>query len=66
MMLLTIKAKLNPTDEQRQALLATMERFNEACNYVSSLSFQEQNSASEHFKSSTIVIFAITTVCQHS
>jgi putative transposase len=42
MMLLTIKAKLNPTDEQRQALLATMERFNEACNYVSSLSFQEQ------------------------
>jgi IS605 OrfB family transposase len=42
MMLLTIKAKLNPTDEQRQALSATMERFNEACNYVSSLSFQEQ------------------------
>jgi IS605 OrfB family transposase len=41
-MLLTIKAKLNPTDEQRQALLATMERFNEACNYVSSTSFNEQ------------------------
>jgi IS605 OrfB family transposase len=40
-MLLTIKAKLNPTDGQRQALLATMERFNEACNYVSSISFQE-------------------------
>jgi predicted transposase len=41
-MLLTIKAKLNPTDEQQSALLATMERFNEACNYVSSTSFKEQ------------------------
>jgi len=41
-MLLTVKAKLNPTDEQRHALLATMERFNEACNYVSNVSFQEQ------------------------
>ena len=41
-MLLTIKAKLNPTDEQYNALLSTMERFNEACNYVSSISFQEQ------------------------
>ena len=42
MMLLTVKAKLNPTDEQRQALLTTMERFNEACNYVSSASYQER------------------------
>jgi len=41
MMLLTIKAKLNPTNDQHAALLATMERFNEACNYVSSVSFQE-------------------------
>jgi len=40
-MLLTVKAKLNPTDAQRQALLATMERFNEACNYVSSISYQD-------------------------
>ena len=43
MMLLTVKAKLNPTDEQHSALLATMERFNEACNYVSSTSFNEQS-----------------------
>jgi IS605 OrfB family transposase len=42
MMLLTVKAKLNPTDEQYAALLATMERFNEACNYVSLASFNEQ------------------------
>ena len=41
MVLLTVKAKLNPTDEQRQALLTTMERFNEACNYVSSISYQD-------------------------
>jgi IS605 OrfB family transposase len=42
MMLLTVKAKLNPTDEQHAALSATMERFNEACNHVSSISFQER------------------------
>lgn len=41
-MLLTVKTKLNPTDEQHQALLATMERFNEACNYVSAIAFQER------------------------
>lgn len=40
-MLLTIKVKLNPTDEQRHALLTTMERFNDACNYVSLISYQD-------------------------
>jgi len=32
--------KLTPTNEQHKALLETMERFNEACNYISSLAFE--------------------------
>ncbi len=42
MMLLTVKLKLNPTDEQRQALSTTMERFNEACNHISTVAFEEK------------------------
>ena len=34
-MLLTVKVKLLPNNEQKQQLLATMERFNEACDMVS-------------------------------
>ena len=34
-MLLTLKVKLNPDREQHDKLLATMEKFNEACNYAS-------------------------------
>lgn len=34
-MLLTIKVKLYPNEHQGNALLETMERFNEACNYIS-------------------------------
>ena len=35
----TLMIKLTPSPEQRQSLLETMERFNEACNYVSELAF---------------------------
>jgi predicted transposase len=34
-MLLTLKVKLNPTDEQRRNLLNTMETFNAACDTIS-------------------------------
>jgi putative transposase len=34
-MLLTLKVKLQPTEEQRQKLLRTMEAFNAACDDVS-------------------------------
>jgi predicted transposase len=34
-MLLTLKVKLNPTDEQRKKLLNTMETFNAACDDIS-------------------------------
>ncbi|KUK69647.1 MAG: IS605 OrfB family transposase [Methanomicrobiales archaeon 53_19] len=39
-MLLTMKMKLHPTKEQHQILLSTMERFSEACNYVSEFAWR--------------------------
>ena len=36
-MLLTAKLKLLPNEEQRDALLETMERCNQACNKVSAI-----------------------------
>ncbi len=38
-MLLTIKVKLYPNEQQEKALLETMERFNEACNYISKIAW---------------------------
>ena len=38
-MLLTVKVKLLPNNEQKQQLLATMEKFNEACDMVSEEAF---------------------------
>ena len=38
----TLMIKLAPTKEQHQALLETMERFNEACNYASGKAFETQ------------------------
>jgi len=38
----TLMVKLVPTDEQHKALLKTMERFNEACNYASGVSFSNR------------------------
>ena len=40
-MKLTLKLKLQATDEQKQQLLATMEAFNAACNYVSNIGWEE-------------------------
>ena len=37
--------KLAPTDEQHKALLETMERFNEACNYISNLAFKQHTAS---------------------
>lgn len=39
-MFLTIKAKLITTDEQKLSLLKTMEKFNEACDYISEFAFR--------------------------
>lgn len=38
-MLLTVRVKLLPTQEQHDQLLQTMERFNEACNYISEVAW---------------------------
>lgn len=39
-MILTLQIKLLPTHEQAEALLETMERFNNACNFVSNAAFR--------------------------
>jgi len=39
-MIQTLLVKLAPSQKQHQALLSTMERFNEACNYISQLAFE--------------------------
>jgi len=36
----TLKVKLTPTKEQAKSLLETMERFNDACNWISQKSFE--------------------------
>ena len=41
-MLLTVKTKLHPTKDQHLKLLRTMERFNEACNYVSEFAWRNK------------------------
>ncbi|WP_217423071.1 transposase [Methanocella conradii] len=41
-MLLTLKAKLQPTEEQGRSLLKTMERFNAACNSISKVAFSSK------------------------
>ncbi len=41
-MLLTIKVKLYPNNQQHKALLETMERFNEACDYISKIVFSNR------------------------
>jgi IS605 OrfB family transposase len=41
----TLMAKLATTPEQHEMLLQTMERFNEACNYISQLAFENHTSS---------------------
>src|SRR5438132_13152219 len=38
----TLAVKLAPTVEQRAALVATLERFNAACNAIAEVAFREQ------------------------
>lgn len=44
-MLCTLKIKLMPTTEQFDALLETMKRFNQACNYISKIAFNSKTFA---------------------
>ena len=37
-----LQVKLLPAKQQTQSLLDTMERFNQACNYISDIAFKEQ------------------------
>lgn len=41
-MLLTVKSKLITNQEQHDSLLKTMEKFNEACNFISIFSFKKK------------------------
>jgi IS605 OrfB family transposase len=41
----TLMIKLAPTPEQHKALLETVERFNEACNYISQLAFEHHTAS---------------------
>jgi len=41
-MLLTLKVKLQPTEEQRQRLLGTMETFNHACDDISRAAYESK------------------------
>jgi IS605 OrfB family transposase len=38
----TLKIKLCPTESQYQSLKETMQRFNQACNYISEIAFQHK------------------------
>ena len=44
-MQLTIKVKLVPTPEQEHLLLKTMEAFNDACNFVSQIAFENRTAS---------------------
>ena len=76
-MLQTLMVKLDTSEEQHQALLETMHRFNEACNYISNIAFERKtankfklqkivyNDARERFKlSAQLVIRAIAKVSE--
>jgi putative transposase len=41
-MLLTLKIKLQPTEEQRRKLLKTMETFNRACDTISREAYESK------------------------
>ena len=41
-MLLAVKAKLITTDEQKERLLKTIEKFNEACNFISEFAYKNR------------------------
>lgn len=41
-MLQTIMVKLDPSEEQRTVLVKTMSKFNEACNYIADIAFEQK------------------------
>ncbi|MHC1632034.1 MAG: hypothetical protein ACXQT4_07120 [Methanotrichaceae archaeon] len=41
-MMQTLMVKLDPTEEQYQALLRTMHRFNAVCNYIAKAAFDQR------------------------
>jgi predicted transposase len=55
-MLLTINAKLQPTEEQRQKLLNTMKTFNAACDDISRDAYESKTRA-HHYS-----VFSLNTV----
>lgn len=44
-MKITLQTKLQPNIKQHQALLETMERFNEACNTIAEIAFREKSAS---------------------
>jgi predicted transposase len=42
---LTLTIKLDPTDDQADSLLRTMERFNAACDWIAEAAFREQTAS---------------------
>jgi predicted transposase len=40
----TVVCKLKPSEEDAQKLLATLEAFRDACNYISKVAFREEYS----------------------
>lgn len=48
---------LQPTEQQKEILLATMEQFNSACNYVSKIAFAEHTAS--HVKLHRLAYYAI-------
>ncbi|MGP8322409.1 MAG: RNA-guided endonuclease InsQ/TnpB family protein [Methanosarcinaceae archaeon] len=41
-MLQTVMVKLDPTEEQHTVLVKTMSKFNEACNYIAEIAFEQK------------------------
>lgn len=44
-MQLSVKLKLAPTEEQKEILLKTIETYNEACNFVSQVAFENKTAS---------------------
>ncbi len=72
-----LKIKLNPTKKQHEDLLATMERFNAACNYIAQVAYEKKiaskfklqkfvyNTVKKDFNlSAQMTIRAIAKVCE--
>jgi IS605 OrfB family transposase len=76
-MKIVLKIKLNPTEKQKKDLLATMEQFNAACNYIAQVAYEKKiaskfklqklvyKTVKKEFKlSAQMTIRAIAKVCE--